>query len=438
MSVSQVFGVLSSFLMRKPTILLMNRVYPPVRGATGRLARDLARSFARDGWQVTVITTGPKAMKERDGSVRVIRVKARAKPRGMLGYTVIWAKMFLTAFKLPAAELTITMTDPPLFGVAGGLLQKFKKTKHIHWVQDIYPDLFPLVGGRFPKVLMRAMHRAAHWAMMRADKVIVIGRCMARRLAQDGLPPKHIAVVPNWPDPELRISEPDDVAVDADIESVIAQSGRAENYRTHEEQVKTGPKFRVLYAGNIGKIHPVGSILNAARILQNQNPEIEFLFVGDGPKYDAITRAKAQEHMDNVKLLPYQPPSRLRELMESGDIHLVSIDERATGMSVPSKIYSAIAAHRPCVYVGSEQSEAGKVIQDYKIGQIVGQGESEKLAEMIRSYRMDGDLWFSTHENAKKAAAVFLPEASMGAFIDRAWQVVGGRSKANDLNEAAE
>ena len=108
-----------------------------MRGATGRLARDLARSFARDGWQVTVITTGPKAAKERDGAVRVIRVKASEKPKGAFGYGVAWFKMFFAALSLPAAELTVTMTDPPLFGVAGGLLQKFKKTKHIHWVQDV-------------------------------------------------------------------------------------------------------------------------------------------------------------------------------------------------------------------------------------------------------------------------------------------------------------
>ena len=62
--------------MRRPTILFMNRVYPPVRGATGRVLRDLAKSFAREGWHVTIITTGPKASKERDGGIRIIRVKA--------------------------------------------------------------------------------------------------------------------------------------------------------------------------------------------------------------------------------------------------------------------------------------------------------------------------------------------------------------------------
>jgi glycosyltransferase involved in cell wall biosynthesis len=416
--------------MRKPTILLMNRVYPPVRGASGRMLRDLARGFARDGWQVTVVTTGPKAVKERDGAVRVIRVKAPEKPSGVFGYLLIWIKMFFVAARLPATELLVTMTDPPMFAVGGALLQKIKKNHHIHWVQDVYPDLFPLVGAKLPHFSLDWLRRLNVWAVCSSERVVVIGRCMARRLGFSGVPTKQIAVVPNWPDPELgeASDDPFDQAHSReDVEAIIAQSGRAENYRTHDDQLKAGPKFRVLYAGNIGQIHPINVVLNAARILQNQNPEIEFLFVGDGPKYDAITRAKAQEHLDNVKLLPYQPPSRLKELMESGDVHLISLDERAAGLSVPSKLYSALAAHRPSIYVGPSQSEAGKVIEDYKIGTIVGQGQAEELASTIRDYRMNSDLWFSAHENAKKAAAVFLPAASIGAFIDRAWQVLGGR-----------
>ena len=416
--------------MRKPTILLMNRVYPPVRGATGRMLRDLARGFARDGWQVTVVTTGPKAVQERDGAVRVIRVKAPEKPSNVFSYLLVWIKMFFVAARLPATELLVTMTDPPLFAVGGALLQKIKKNKHIHWTQDVYPDLFPLVGAKLPEFLMDWTRRASIQAMCSADRVIVIGRCMARKLGYSGLPTKNIAVVPNWPDPELGEASDnfgEQSEARREVEAIIAQSGRAENYRTHDEQLKAGPKFRVLYAGNIGRIHPIGVVLNAARILQNQNPEIEFLFVGDGPKYDAITRAKAQEHLDNVKLLPYQPPSRLKELMESGDVHLISLDDLAAGLSVPSKLYSALAAHRPSIYIGPTQSEAGKVIADYKIGTIVGQGKAEELAATIREYRMNSDLWFSAHENAKKASSVFLPDASIGAFIERAWQVLGGR-----------
>jgi len=305
-------------------------------------------------------------------------------------------------------------------------------------VQDVYPDLFPAVGAKFPEFILNGMRSLVVKAMGRADKVVVIGRCMARRLGYAGLKPKVMAVIPNWPDVELGYDDHDNAFSVEDMEQTIAQAGRAENYRSHDEQVKTGLKFRVLYAGNIGKIHPVDGVLDAARILQNQHPEIEFLFVGDGPKYDEITRAKAQEHLDNVRLLPYQPPARLKALMESGDVHLISLDEQAEGYAVPSKLYSGLAAHRACVYIGPSASEAAKVIQDYKVGHVIPQGRAEEIADAIREYRMNGEVWFNAHENAKKAAGGFVPSASIGAFIDRAWVVVGGRPAPEAFDAAAE
>jgi hypothetical protein len=52
-------------MAKPPSVLFLNRVYPPVRGATGRVLRDLARSFAADGWSVTVLTTGPERSKKK-------------------------------------------------------------------------------------------------------------------------------------------------------------------------------------------------------------------------------------------------------------------------------------------------------------------------------------------------------------------------------------
>jgi len=119
--------------MRRPTVLFINRVYPPVRGASGRVLCDLARSFAREGWQVTVITTGPKAVTERDGTVKVIRVKASEKPSSAISYAIIWLKMLFAALRLPATNLLVTMTDPPMLVIVGQLIKIFKKNRHVHW-----------------------------------------------------------------------------------------------------------------------------------------------------------------------------------------------------------------------------------------------------------------------------------------------------------------
>lgn len=300
--------------MRRPTVLFLNRVYPPSRGASGRVLRDLARNMAREGWQVTVITTGPKTTTERDGAVRVMRVKSNGKPRGGLGYILIWLKLFIAAYKLPKTHLLVTMTDPPFLVVAGKWLSKIKGNKHIHWCQDLYPDLFGALGVRMPSFLETFLKNISRNAMKGADKVIVIGRCMARHLSFDGFDPKQITVIPNWPDQELVRPANDKALSPGQVRAV-------EGARDFEEQRKHGPRFRVLYAGNIGRAHPVETILQAAANLQETNDDIEFVFVGDGPRHEMINRERMKRHLDNVRLLPYQPSSRLKALMESGGEH---------------------------------------------------------------------------------------------------------------------
>jgi colanic acid biosynthesis glycosyl transferase WcaI len=405
----------------------MNRVYPPVRGATGRVLRDLARSFAREGWQVTVITTGPEALVERDGAVKVIRIKAPVRPANMFSYLWIWVRMMVEALKLPATHLLVTMTDPPLLVVVGAIVKRFKKNRHIHWCQDLYPDVLPSLGVRTPGFALKALLGLSRRGMKSADKVIVIGRCVARHLSCDGFDPKQITVIPNWPDFELLRPEGKrdfngykESGAANDVDEAQARASR-----DYVEQVKYGPKFRVLYAGNIGRAHPIETIMAAAeQINADENSDIEFVFVGDGPNYDEIAAQRSKKHLDNIRLLPFQPLNRLKELMESGDVHLISMKEDVAGMVVPSKLYSALAAHRPCVFVGPAHSEVAKVITDFKAGSVIAQGQAEALANEVRQLRLDSDKWFKAHSGAVSAAQVFVPRESINAWIERAWTVV--------------
>ena len=63
-----------------------------------------------------VITTGPKAGKERDQGVEIIRVKGPEKPKGTFGYGVVWFKMMIKALSMPKAAVWVTMSDPPFPG----------------------------------------------------------------------------------------------------------------------------------------------------------------------------------------------------------------------------------------------------------------------------------------------------------------------------------
>lgn len=407
--------------MRRPSVLFMNRVYPPQRGATGRVLRDLARSFAREGWQVTVVTTGSKTVVERDGGVKVIRLKSSQNPGGIVGYFWIWLRMLIKALRLRRPHLLVTMSDPPLLILIGQIIKTFKGCRHVNWCHDLYPDILPVLNVKIPDFILNFFKALSRRAMKKADKVIVIGRCMARQLTYDGVDPRHITMIPNWPDFELSaVAMTRKNGLNGASQEILPVNGS----KPHEDQLKTAPKFRVLYAGNIGLAHPIDTILGAAEILNEDHPEIEFVFVGDGPRFDDIAEERIRRGLDNIRLMPYQPVSRLRQVMESGDVHLISIKEEAAGMLVPCKLYAALAVNRPCIFIGPAHSEAAKVIKDFKAGGILPQGAPEELARQIRHYRMNSRDWFDAHNGAVAAGQIFMPGEAINAWIERAWGVV--------------
>ena len=395
--------------MKKPSILFINRVYAPEKGATGRMLSDLAQGFVQDGWDVGVLTTGVRASTQMEDGVSVRRLKASAK-QGIFNYLSIWARLFYEGYKSRQTDIVVTMTDPPLLLVAGRMIAKKHGAIHMHWSQDVYPDLLPVLGVKFPNFLMRILNRFFLKALQTCNRVIVIGQCMEARFQKLDFDHRRLMMIPNWADRELHAAE--------SSHQFHPNIQLAETVNLEKPLVRnTEPKFRVLYAGNIGRAHPTATILDAAAILQISNPEIEFMFVGEGDAHDSLAEERSRRGLENVRLLPTQPKFQLRSMMQGGDLHLISMKDDAAGLLAPSKLYSALAAERPCILVGPENSDTGRVLTEYRAGSVMAHGQPKALADEILAYRMDGSKWFEAHKGAKHASVIFAAGKSIKDWI---------------------
>jgi len=413
--------------MQKPSVLFINRIYPQARSdkgraASGRLLKDLAREFARQGWSVRVLTTGERGGKEMDGPIAIRRVRASDQPRGKMRYGLIWFKLLIRGLFVPRSDVVITMSDPPLLAIAGGWLARIKGAKHLHWAQELYPDLFPVLGFNFHGGVMRWMKARMFKALNSSERIIAVGQCMGERLKSQGVAAPQISIIPNWPERVL--------AHDIQLKPK-SQKNNAKNKplpvgaKAMSEMLSGAPKFRILYAGTIGLAHPIDTILRAAEILESKHDDIEFVFTGNGAGFDLLSEQRDKRGLQNIRLIPFQPASRLREMMESGDVHLITMKQGAAGMMVPSKLYAAMAVARPCVFVGSKQSEAAQVIEEFGAGAVISHGDADALAAQIRQYREDSEAWFAAHEGAAKAGTIFKPHDHMRAFIERVNKAAG-------------
>ena len=110
--------------------------------------------------------------------------------------------------------------------------------------------------------------------------------------------------------------------------------------------------------------------------------------------------------------------------MQTGDLHLVTMRQESAGMMVPSKFYSALAVERPCVLLGPRKTEIAQVIDDYGCGDIVDQNDVDGLVDVIMAYRSDSEKWLRAYEGARKAGDIFVPDASIQAWLERARDVI--------------
>ena len=376
-----------------PSILFINRVYPPDSGATGRVLEHSGRGFANAGWDVTILATAAsreEVGEEVRGRIRIVRVGILFFKKNLiaraLGYALMIPALLLKALRLPRHDVVVTKTDPPMLAVIGPILKVTKRSRLIHWAQDLYPEVAEECGV-LPKggFLAGILRRLSTWGIQRHDLTLAVGRCMADRLIARGIREESIRVVPN-------------AGIEGDIEPV--QHGASAFREAHG----IGDEFVIMYSGNMGRAHDFATVLGAARRLQERREQkILFLFVGEGPEEQMVRRAVSEQKLGNVRFLHPQPAKALSENLGAGDLHLVTMKEGMEGLVVPSKFYGVMAAARPTLFVGPKDSEVARMIHEHGIGQVIAPGDDAILAEVILRYRADPDLVKSEGNKARVA-----------------------------------
>ncbi len=392
--------------MKSPSVLFLNRVYPPADGATGQLLAELAPELVKAGWQVTVLTSRPTPdapLSETVAGVRVERVSGlpftrASHARRAVSYLSLYPLLLWRALKLPRTDVVVTLTDPPLQLLLGPVLKWTKRSRLVHWAQDVYPELAEELGVlRKGGVLAGLCRGLSTWALRQHDRIIAVGRCMKRRLVARGLAESAIRVVTNWADPAR-----------------VRPIPHAANPFRREHSL--GSRFVVMYSGNFGLAHPFEAILDAARHLRSAYPGILFLFVGDGPRLAWVQQQAREMRLSNVRFLPPQPVEKLAESLSAADVHLATMQENLCGLVVPSKLYGILAAGRPCVFLGPAASEAARTIKHYQCGTVIPAPHGLTLANCLIKWSVQRARWQLAARQAAEAGKEFCVAEAARAF----------------------
>jgi len=368
-------------------VLYLSQYFPPEIGATQTRAYEMASYLVKAGHQVTMLTEFPNhplgiippayrgKWYERsllDG-IDVIRVWVKASPaksfrNRMLFYLSYMLNAILAGLLLARGRYDLVYaTSPPLFvGGAGVALSTLKGIPFVFEVRDLWPESAVALDE------LRNPHAIA-WATClekmcynKAAKIVVVTEGIRRRLLERGLPAARLHLIPNGTNINLFQPQPEAGA------------------RLRREW-GLDDKFIVLYAGIHGLAQGMDALVEAARLLGDQ-PDIHFVFVGEGPKKPEVIALKEAHGLQNLTLLAERPTREMPAFLSAANVALVPLRklELFRG-ALPSKMFDAWAC--ACPIVLSIDGEARRALEEANAGVYAEPENPASIAEAIKSLR---------------------------------------------------
>jgi colanic acid biosynthesis glycosyl transferase WcaI len=412
-------------------VVFFNRSFYPEITATGQLLTELAQDLAKDyACQVSVVA-GPSlnvqdvkcpprqtlsfVSRESLDGIEILRARGTRLPKNLflgrfLNYLSYSFFACLAGLRIPAPDVVVGLTDPPIIGLAALLAARRSGAKFVFLSQDIFPEGARLLEDFQNEAVNRLLDRINRFIIVRADRVVALGETMRERLVTEkGADPQRISVIHNW----------------ADCSAITPGQKRNSFALAHG----LSEAFVVMHSGNVGLSQSLDTLLDAAERLRHC-PDLVVAVVGDGAKRAALEARARSQGLSKVQFFPYQPKEGLSDSFASADVFVISLKRGLAGYMVPSKLYGILAAGRPCVAAVEEACEVASIIRKYDCGLLAEPGNPDDLARKILTLYHDRDLAARLGTNARQAALAFDRPLQVRAYYDLFQELVGGAASS--------
>ena len=404
-------------------ICFFNRSYWPDQAATGQLLTELAEDLvARHGCEVTVVAGralhaarhhGPhRAAVEREtrNGVTVLRANGtRFRPGRFAGraanYLTYFTSAAIAAFDIGQPDIVVSMTDPPIVGLAARWAARRTRARFVFLCEDIFPEVAALLEDFHNEVVNRTLDRINRYLLRDADAIVALGDRMRRRLVEEkGADPARVSIIHNWADCDAIVPGPKDNAF-------------AREHGLHD-------RFVLMHSGNVGMSQNLDVLVAAAARLTSKE-RLVIAVVGDGARREALARDVATRGLANVRFLPYTAKDRLHESFAAADAFLVALKPGIEGYIVPSKVYGILAAGRPYIAALDPSAEPAAIVREYGCGLLAAPGDPDALAAAVAAMYDDPQATRLMGQRARAAALQFDRRTAVAKYYDLFQRIAG-------------
>jgi glycosyltransferase involved in cell wall biosynthesis len=272
--------------------------------------------------------------------------------------------------------------SPPLsLALPAMVARAWWKVPYIFNVSDLWVDAVRELAIMDDGWLLRMAERFERTVYRHAAYVNAVTDGLREALIErKDVPPERVLFLPNGVDTQLYRPSPPDAAL--------------------ARHLGLDGKRIVLYAGTHGYAHALEHALRAAQLLASQ-PDIHFVFLGDGSEKPRLLREARDLRLGNVTFLDPVPEDEVVRFLSLASCGLVpQRDIPLFRANRSAKMFAIMACAKPVVFAG--KGEAATIVEQAGAGLVVTPDDPHALAAAIRRLASDSELGSRLGQNGRR------------------------------------
>lgn len=243
------------------------------------------------------------------------------------------------------------------------ILKKLRGIPFLYDINDLWPETIAASGMIKKKWLLKLINVWCNFNYRNANFITVATPGFYKRLISKGISKEKLEIVSNWSR---------DIISDDKLPKNLIKS------------YFDATKINILYAGNLGIVQSLITILKTAKKLREDgNQKINFIFLGSGANEESL-KIKAQKwNLDNVLFVPRVVSSEVTKYLNAADFLLVHLKKNELfKITIPSKILTYLKTGKP-ILMGLE-GDAKDILVNAQAGFTFEPDNSEDLEQQIK------------------------------------------------------
>lgn len=360
---------------RPVRVLLLTQWFDPEPTFKGIV---FARELVRQGFEVEVVTGFPNypggkvypgyrikwLQREVIDGVQITRLPLypnhdQSAIKRVLNYASFAASALVYGlFVAKRADVMYAYHPPLTVGIAASFIRLLRRIPVVYDIQDMWPDTLRATGMLSNPEALSLISAVCRWVYRRVDRIVVLSPGFKRLLVERGVPDAKVDVIYNWAD-EAALSAP----------------------KGQLPAAFPGPeRFRIVFAGNMGKAQALGAVLDAAALLQARGSRVCFVMLGGGVELGALKQQAAHRGLTNMQFLPAVPMAEVGTYLQAADALLVHLrKDPLFEITIPSKTQAYMAVGKPLLM--AVDGDAADLVRQSGGGVVADSENAEGVAQ---------------------------------------------------------